>query len=455
MSNKNTDMKNTPVNKLMITTGLPMIISMMLQALYNIVDSAFLSNMKTGGEQALNAVTLAFPIQLLMVAISVGTGIGVNALAAKSLGSQNREKASLSAGNAVFASLVVYVIFLLFGLFGTRAYISSQSENSVIIEMGCSYLSICCIFSFGSILFSVYEKLLQSTGFSLYSTIAQIAGALCNIILDPVFIYGIGFVPEMGAKGAAVATVLGQILSFVLAAIFHFRFNKSFDNNKKYIKPNFQILKEIYSIGFPAIISQALMSIMTYGLNIIMVAKSENLVTSYGLYYKIQQFVLFAAFGLRDAITPIISFAYGMGDKKRITDGIKYGHIFTFIIMLIGTIILEVFAIPLTGLFKLSGETEALTVNAARIISISFIFAGACIAFQGIFQALGSGLESLIVSLCRQIIFVLPVAYLLLSIAKNPENYYIVWFTFIISEFLSCVVSALLMKRVYNRKVKC
>lgn len=449
-TNKMADM---PVKKLMLAMGVPMILSMVLQAVYNIVDSAFVSNMAVSGEEALNALTLAFPMQMLMVAIGIGTGVGTNALVAKSLGQENKEKASKVAGNAIFLAIVIYLVFLLFGIFGVRFYISSQTSNALIFDMAVDYLRICCVVSPGIVFFSIYEKLLQAAGHSMYSTIAQIAGAVANIILDPIMIYGLLGCPELGAKGAAYATVIGQCISWILAMIFHFKVNKDISNGVKYLKPSGKIIREIYAIGLPAIIAQALMSVMTYGLNIILVTISESMVTAYGLYYKIQQFILFAAFGLRDAITPIISFSYGMRSKKRVRDGIKYGMIYTLVIMLAGTIVVELFAGPFSRVFGLSGVTQELCISAMRVISISFVFAGANIAFQGIFQALEGGLESLVVSVCRQFVFVLPVAWLFAKLVNSStEMEWVVWTTFPIAEIVSVLIALLLMKRI-NKKI--
>lgn len=454
-SNKQDKMRVMPVNKLMIFMGIPMILSMMLQAFYNIVDSAFVSNMSTNGESALNALTLAFPLQILMVAIGIGTGVGCNALLSKSLGQGNKEKASLVAGNGIFLGIVIYLLFLLFGIFGVNIYIDSQTENPIINEMAKDYLKICCVISFGIVLFSIFEKLLQGTGHSLYSTIAQIAGAITNIVLDPIMIYGYLGCKELGVKGAAYATVIGQCVSLILAFIFHIKVNTDISKSLKYLKPSKKIILEIYSIGLPAIIAQALLSVMTYGLNIILGKVDEALVTAYGLYYKIQQFILFAGFGLRDAITPIVSFSHGMGNKKRILDGIKYGMLYTLIIMALGLILVEVFAVPFSAVFKLSGITEQYCISAMRIISISFIFAGANIAFQGIFQALNGGKESLIVSLCRQLIFVLPVAYIFAQITKQSMEYYwTIWTTFPIAEIISTIIAYLLMKKIYDKQIK-
>lgn len=454
MDKRDEKMAVVSVKKLMLSMGIPMIISMVLQALYNIVDSAFISNMPQNGENALNALTLAFPFQMLMVAIAIGTGIGTNVLVAKNLGLGDKERASKVAGNAQFLAIIIYVIFLLFGLFGVKFYISTQTTNQTIYNMAVNYLSICCIVSPGIIFFGIYEKLLQATGHSMHSTIAMIAGAVINIVLDPIMIYGLLGFPEMGVKGAALATVIGQCASWFLALVFHFKVNKSISKKLSYLKPSAKIIKGIYSVGLPAIIAQALMSVMTYGLNIILVSVSESMVTAYGLFYKIQQFVLFAAFGLRDAITPIVSFSYGMKNRERIKDGIKYGLLYTSMIMLIGTIAVEILAQPFAKVFSLSGETETVFVSAMHIITISFIFAGINIALQGVFQALNKGFESLIVSLGRQLVFVLPVAWAFAQVvSKTQSNHWIIWITFPIAEIVTLIIAYLLMKRINKNKI--
>ncbi|MCD7922179.1 MAG: MATE family efflux transporter [Clostridiales bacterium] len=447
-------MGTVPVNKLMMGMGIPIILSMMLQAFYNIVDSAFVSNMAEYGEEALNALTLAFPVQLLIVAVGVGTGVGTNALASKALGQKDFEKANRVAGNACFVTFLIYIFWILFGIFGVEWYIGTQTSNEVIYGMAVSYLRICCVISFGMVYFSVFEKLLQSTGRSVYSTIAQVLGAGTNIVLDPILIYGLGFFPQMGVRGAAVATVIGQIVSFAAAFLFHLKFDKEFQSVFRYLKPVPKIIGEIYAIGLPAIIAQALMSIMTYGLNRILVIIGENMVTAYGLYYKIQQFILFAAFGLRDTITPVVSFSHGMRNRERIQEGMKYGIIYTLVIMIAGTVILELLAVPLCGVFGISGETQALCVAAMRIISISFVFAGSSIAFQGIFQAIDGGFQSLIISVCRQLIFVLPVAWLFVRmIVAGNMAASAVWWTFPIAEVITTVIGIFLLRGSYKKKV--
>ena len=447
-------MGTKPVGSLMLTLGVPMIISMVLQALYNIVDSAFVSNMSEGGEMALNALTLAFPVQMLMVAVSVGTGVGVNALLSKNLGMGNKKKANYVSGSAIFLGLIIYALCLLFGLFGVNTYISTQTSNHEIYEMAVDYLRICSVMSMGTVFFAIFEKTLQATGLSIYSTIAMITGAVMNIILDPIFIYGLFGLPAMGVKGAAYATIIGQIASGALGFIFHIKYNKAVKTGIKYLKPSGRIIRERYAIGFPAIIAQALMSVMTYGFNIILVRVDEAMVTSYGLYYKIQQFILFAAFGRRDAITPIVSFNYGMKSKSRVKDGVKYGIIYTFIIMVIGIILLECCASPLSKIFGLSGTTQDLCVSAMLIISTSFIFAGLNVAFQGIFQALEGGIESFVISICRQLIFVLPVAWGFSLLAmQSMDNAWLVWLTFPIAEFISAVIACIFMRRIYKKKI--
>lgn len=454
-NNESTNKMGTmAVNKLMLNMGIPMILSMILQAVYNIVDSAFVSNMKDNGELALNALTLAFPVQMLMVAVGIGTGVGMNALVSKSLGQGDRKKASKAAGNAMFLGVIIYLVFLIFGLFGANLYASSQTTDAEIVTMTVDYLTICCTLSFGIVFFGIFEKLLQATGRSLYSTIAQVVGAVLNIILDPIMIYGLYGCPELGVKGAAYATVIGQIASFLLAVLFHLLLNKEIANGLKYFKPSGKLIGEIYSIGLPAIIAQAVMSIMTYGLNVIFGKIDASVVTAYGLYYKVQQFVLFAAFGLRDAITPIVSFNYGLKSKARVNTAIKCGISYTLVIMIAGCLLLEIFAVPFSALFGLSGTTQELCISAMRIVSISFIFAGINIALQGVFQALESGMESLIISLCRQLLFVLPLAWVFSILARQSMGYmWLVWSTFIIAEGLSTVIACFFMKKVQRNKI--
>lgn len=446
-------MKEMPVKKLMIQMGIPMILSMALQAVYNIVDSAFVGNMKVGSESALNALTLVYPVQMLMVAIGIGTGVGTNALLARTLGQGNKEKAAKVAGNSLFLGAIIYLVCLLFGIFGVKAYISSQTVDAEVLSMGVGYLRICCVVSFGIIFFSLFEKLLQATGRSLYSTIGQVAGAVINIILDPIMIYGIGPVPEMGVEGAAWATVIGQVASAVLLLMFHLKLNKEFDHDVKFMKPDAGIIKEIYAIGLPAIIAQALMSVMVYVMNLIL-KFNPSAQTAYGLFYKVQQFVLFLAFGLRDAITPILAFSYGMRNKKRINDGIRYGILYTIVLMVFGIAITEIFPNAFATLFN-TGASRAYFIGAMRIISISFLFAGINIAYQGIYQALDGGMESLVISLLRQFIILLPLAGIFsVLVQKDVAGISLIWWAFPITEAVSCAVGYVFLKKIKKTKVK-
>lgn len=446
-------MKEIPVKKLMLQMGVPMILSMALQAVYNIVDSAFVGNMSVGSEAALNALTLVFPVQMLMVAVGVGTGVGTNALLAMTLGQENQEKAAKIAGNSLFLGVVIYVVCLLFGICGVKTYISSQTVEPEVISMGTDYLRICCILSVGIIFFSILEKLLQATGRSLYSTIGQVTGAVINIILDPIMIYGLGPVPEMGVRGAAYATVIGQMASAVLLLVFHLKLNREFAHGMKYLKPEGRIIKEIYAIGLPAIIAQALMSLMVYVMNLIL-KFSPSAQTAYGLFYKVQQFVLFLAFGLRDAITPIVAFAYGMGEKKRIRDGIRYGLIYTAALMIFGTLITEGFSGAFATLFN-AGQSREAFIGAMRVISVSFIFAGINVAYQGIYQALESGIESLVISLLRQLLLILPIAGIFSAFVRNGQaEVTLIWWAFPITEVLACLVGYGFLKKIQKKKVE-
>ena len=439
-----------PVGSLILKMGIPMILSMMLQAFYNIVDSYFVSSMEGVGDAAVNALTLAFPIQALMVALAIGTGVGVNSLLSKFLGMGDRKTASRIAGNAVFLSVCTYILFLIFGLFFVDAYISSQTSDPIIQEMGCSYLKICTVLSFGSVIYMIYEKLLQGTGKTVLSTIAQVSGAITNIILDPIMIFGMFGCPALGIAGAAYATVIGQVVSLVLGMIFHHTKNKEIETKAEYLVPDKEIITAIYRVGIPAIIMQALMSVMTYCVNIIFVRVSGSVVTAYGIYFKIQQFVFFAAFGLNNAIIPIVAFNYGMRDRARISKAIRCGLLYNAIIMLIGAVLLQVFGKQIIGIFDVSTEVKELSIQAVRIVTLGYIFVGANVIFQGIFQALGEGIKSLVISAIRLIIMVLPLAYFFTTL-PNAQN--IVWAAFPIAEACGLVVSILFMSRVSKNKL--
>lgn len=451
---KQNKMAIAPMKKLFWKMGLPMIISMVLQVLYNVVDSIFVTNMGEKGALANQALTLAFPIQILIIAVGVGTGVGLNALLSKSLGEKDNEKVNKVAGNGIFLSICIFLVFLIFGLFGSEWFISLfAGGNQEVIEMGTIYLKICSCLSLGAIGYAVYERFLQSTGRTMYSTIAQISGALVNIIFDYIFIFPL----NMGVAGAAWATVLGQFVSLFMAMIFHYKVNKEINGNPKYIKPNWELIKGIYNIGISAAIMQALLAVMMAGMNAILgIAHADQtiLVGSFGIYYKIQQIALFSAFGLSNTIISILSFNYGMKDKARINDCIKYGLIDTFIVSLIITIIFEILARPLASLFGLAGGSTAEIIDvciiAIRIASIGYIFMGFSVAVQGVLQALGYALRPLLISLLRLVIFVFPVAYLFV-LSDNVSD--IVWWTFPIAEVLTAIISIFILKSSYKAKV--
>lgn len=372
----------------------------------------------------------------------------------KSLGENDKDKVNKVAGNGIFLSLCIYLVFLLFGMFGSQWFISLFTNNSEILKLGTSYLKICTCFSLGSIGYTVYERFLQATGKTMLSTIAQITGAVTNIILDYIFIYPL----NMGVEGAAWATVIGQFVSLFIAMYFHYKKNQEIDGNIKFIKPNFVIVKEIYSIGISAAIMQALLAVMMAGVNAILGLANANptiLIGSFGIYYKIQQVALFAAFGLSNTIISILSFNYGMKDKKRIDDCIKYGIKDTIIITLILSVLFELFAQPLSSLFGLAGDSTKEIIEvctmALRISSLGFVFMGISIAIQGVLQSINYAIRPLIISLLRLVVFVFPITYLF-TLSDHVTN--IVWWTFPIAEVLTSIISIFILKNSYNKKIK-
>ncbi|MDR1094089.1 MAG: MATE family efflux transporter [Clostridiales bacterium] len=449
-------MGTVPVKKLLLTMGLPMIVSMALQAFYNIVDSYFVSGMPgadglpNAGECGLAALTLAFPVQMLMIAVGVGTGVGVNALLSRSLGQGDREKAGRIAGNAIFLGLCTYAAFLLVGLFGVGAYLRSQTNDPDILQMGGEYLGICAVFSFGAILSMIYEKLLQGTGRTVVSTCGQLAGAAANIVLDPIMIFGLLGCPALGIAGAAYATVIGQTVTFAVYALFYHIRNKDLDTRFSRLKPDGAAIAEIYKIGVPAILMQALMSFTAYGANLILGRVSPAAVTAYGTYYKIQQFVFFAAFGMNNALIPIAAFNYGMRDRRRVNETIRYGMAYTLAIMILGAILLQALAKPLMGLFSLSDATLALCVAAIRVITVGYPFAGANITYQGVFQAFGKGVRSLAVSALRLVVVALPAAFLL-TLSSRAET--VVWWAFPIAEGFALAAAVFLFRRLKKERI--
>lgn len=446
-------MATEPLKGLFWKIGLPMMVSMILQALYNVVDSIFVANMQDVGAMANQALTYAFPIQILIIAIGVGTGVGLNALLSKSLGEGDSKKVNQVAGNGIFLCLIIYVIFLLFGLFCSKRFISLFTDKQQVIQMGSEYLSICSCLSLGSIGFTVYERFLQATGKTMYSTIAQISGAVVNIVFDYVFIFPL----NMGVGGAAWATVLGQFISLFVAMFFHYTKNKEVSGKLKYIKPQKKIIEGIYSIGISAAIMQGLLSVMMAGMNgVLGLANVDStiIVGAFGIYYKIQQIALFACFGLSNTIITILSFNYGMKNKQRSFECIKYGTIDTSIVMLVVTVLFEIIAQPLSKLFALSGNSTAELIqvckNATRIASVGYLFMGFSVAVQGVLQAFRYAFQPFFTAFCRLVLFVFPVAYLFVSL---PNAVDIVWWTFPIAEFLTSIISFVILKRAIKIKL--
>lgn len=422
------------------------IVSMVLQALYNVVDSVFVTNMQGTGALANEALTIAFPVQIMIIAIGVGTGVGLNAMLSKNLGKNDKETVNAVAGNGIFLSVVIYVVFLLFGLFLSKRFIGLFTANEQVFEMGVEYLRICTCFSFGSIGYTVYERFLQATGKTALSTIAQISGAVTNIVLDYVFIFPLG----MGVVGAAWATVIGQFVSLFVAMLFHYLLNKEVGGGVKYIKPRADIIKGVYKIGVSAAIMQALLSVMMAGMNAVLGSANADptiLVGAFGIYYKIQQIALFAAFGLSNTIITLLSFNHGMKDKQRCLACIKVGVWGTVAVTLIITVLFEIIAKPLAKLFALSGGSSvALTdvcAKAVRIASLSFVFMGFNVAVQGVLQALGSAIKPLLTAFMRLILFALPTAYLF---TLSPDVLNVVWWTFPVAEILTCIFSAIFLR---------
>ncbi|MDE6203656.1 MAG: MATE family efflux transporter [Lachnospiraceae bacterium] len=436
-----------PVNRLLISMSLPMMISMLVQALYNVVDSVFVSKIN---ENALTAVSLAFPIQTLMIALGAGTGVGVNALLSKSLGEKNLDKANKSAANGVFLALVNYIIFLLVGIFVTGPFYLSQTKDAQILAYGKEYLTIVCCCSFGMYTQFIFERLLQSTGKTFYTMIAQGAGAIINIILDPVFIFGYLGMPRMGVAGAAVATVIGQIAAGIIAVVINEKKNTEIKLQIRGFKPDMRIIKQIYQVGIPSIIMQSIGSVMTYGMNQILMAFTSTAAAVFGVYFKLQSFIFMPVFGLNNGMVPIVAFNYGAGKKERLIQTVKLSIIYAMCLMVIGFLVFQIMPWQLLALFEASETMLAIGVPALRTISYSFLLAGFCIISGSMFQALGNGVYSMIVSIARQLVVLLPAAYLL---SLTGEISY-VWWAFPIAEFMSLILSVFFMVRIYKKVIK-
>lgn len=436
-----------PVNRLLFSMSLPMILSMLVQALYNIVDSIFVAQI---GETALAAVSLAFPVQNLIIAVSVGTGVGVNALLSRSLGEKNQETANLAAVNGIFVFFLSYLLFAVFGFFFARMYFTVQTSNPEIIEQGTIYLSVCSIFSFGIFLEIALERIMQSTGRTIYNMITQGLGAIINIILDPILIFGLFGFPRMGILGAAVATVIGQIIAMLLLLYFNIRKNSDVNLNMRRFRPDTAIIAEIYRVGLPSIIMQSISSVMTFGVNKILLLFSETAVSVFGIYFKLQSFIFMPVFGLNNAMVPIVAYNYGAARKDRIMKTIRSSVTAAVAIMLAGLAIFQIFPEQLLYLFDASEHMMGIGVPALRIISLSFLFAGYCIVIGSVFQALGNGVYSLITSAARQLVCILPAAWLFAAVF----GLHAVWYAFPLAEIISVVLTTILFRRIYQKKIQ-
>ena len=434
-----------PVNKLLMNMSLPMMISMLVQALYNVVDSIFVSRID---ENALTAVSMAFPIQSLMIALGAGTGVGVNALLSRSLGEKDYDRVNKAAGNGIFLAGINYLVFLLVGILVTTPFYLSQTKDAQILSYGQQYLTIICCCSFGMYGQFIFERLLQSTGRTFYTMITQSIGAIINIILDPIFIFGYFGVPKMGVAGAAIATVIGQIIAGTIALVINIKKNDEIQLKLKGFRPDGKIIARIYEVGIPSIIMQAIGSVMTYGMNRILIVFSSTAVAVFGVYFKLQSFIFMPVFGLNNGMVPIIAYNYGAGKKDRLIKTLKLSIIYAVGLMLLGVIIFQLFPAPLFALFDASETMLSIGIPALRIISLSFIFAGFCIVCGSLFQALGNGIYSMVVSIARQLLVLLPVAYLL-SLSGKVEA---VWWAFPIAEIVSLSLTVFFMFRI-NRKV--
>ena len=434
-----------PIDRLLLSMSLPMMISMLVQALYNIVDSIFVSRIN---EYALRAVSLAFPIQSLMIAVSVGTAVGINAFLSKTLGEKEYQKANTIAANGVFVELMSYVVFALVGIFASRPFFASQTAIEQVREYGTTYLTICCTAGIGIFMQVTFERLLQSTGRTFYAMITQGVGAIINLIMDPILIFGYFGMPEMGVAGAA-ATVLGQIAAAVLAIVFNVKVNREIHLSFRGFRPDKKLIAGIYRVGIPSIIMQAIGSVMTYGMNLILEAFGTAQ-TVFGIYFKLQSFIFMPVFGLNSGMVPIIAYNFGAGSKERVVRTMKSSIKYAVGIMLAGLAVMELFPAWLIGLFDAEASSDLLVIGipALRIICLSFCFAGYCIVVGSVFQALGNGVYSMLVSIARQLCVLLPVAWLF-SLSGNVN---LIWWAFPIAELVSLSLSTYFLMRI-NRDI--
>ena len=442
-------MGTMPVGKLIFNMSLPMMVSMLVQALYNIVDSIFVAKLS---ENALTAVSLAFPLQTLLIAVGAGTGVGMNALLSKSLGEKNFKKANDTAANAAVLYILSYILFLILGFSVVKPFYLSQIGNAdvEIMEMGIEYLSTVMIFSFGLFTQFFFERLLTSTGRTIFSMTSKLTGAVTNIILDPILIFGLFGAPKMGVTGAAIATVIGQCVAGIVAAACNHKYNHDVKLSFKGFKPDLKIIGTIYAVGVPSIIMQSIGSIMTYCMNRILIEFSSTATAVFGVYFKLQSFFFMPVFGLNNGITPIIAYNYGAKQRKRMIHTIKLSMAVAFCLTFVGFIAFEAIPQVLLAMFNSSDELLAIGIPALRIIGIHFLIAWFCIVAGTVFQALGKAVFSMIVSIMRQLFVLVPAAYILAKVG----GLHAVWWSFPIAEIISLAVSLTFLIRIYNTIIK-
>ena len=440
-----------PENKLLLNMAVPMILSMLVQALYNVVDSIFVSKLS---QDALNAVSLAFPVQNLMIAVGAGTAVGINALLSRSLGQKDQERADKTAMNGLLLAVISAVAFTVVGLLGARFFFAVQTDIPGIVEYGYDYLSIICGGCIGVFMQVTLERLLQSTGRTFYSMITQGTGAIINIILDPILIFGLLGFPRLEVMGAAIATVIGQWVAACLALVFNLKCNPDIHITRKGLRPDRDIIKGIYSVGLPSIVMQSIGSVMVFGMNKILLGFTDTATAVFGIYFKLQSFIFMPVIGLNGGVVPIVAYNYGARRPERIMKTYKLAIVYAVLIMSVGVVIFQTIPELLLALFSESGgsadELIAVGVPALRTISIHFPVAAYCIITGSVFQALGYGVLSLINSVIRQLVVLLPAAFIL-SIVGGLDA---IWFSFLFAEVASLIVSTIFIRRVYKNQIK-
>ena len=436
-----------PIPRLLISMSLPMIISMLVQALYNIVDSIFVAKIS---EDALTAVSLAFPIQNLMISVSTGTGVGINALLSRSLGEKKFERANIIARNGVFLAVLSALAFALLGVFGSRLFFEMQTSNPVIIKYGTDYMMIVTIASIGLFMQVTFERLMQSTGKTIFSMIIQGAGAIINIILDPIMIFGMFGFPRMEVAGAALATIIGQIVAATLGIILNHKYNKEIHVNMKGFKPEGRTIGAIYKIGVPSIIMQSIGSVTIFAMNNILLVFNSTAAAVFGVYFKLQSFIFMPVFGLTNGMIPIVAYNYGARHKKRITETLNLSIILAVSIMIVGLLLFQFFPTPLLNLFDASEHMLEIGIPALRTISWCFVFAGYAIICSSMFQALGNGVYSMIISIARQLVIIIPVAYAFAKLFGLEA----VWWSYPIAETASVILATFFLRRIMKQKLK-